>query len=164
MGKRLRKSRTRIARSDFSVAFWDTSALLKLYVRERDSDRFAELIRTSIDRTVISQLTLAEMHRALWGKALARAIPAKLADTTYREFRSDIEAVALTVLPLGREVEHEFDRIVPLCYRANPAVPIRTLDGLVLASAVVARTPELVSTDSRMRRAAVLLGLRILPE
>jgi len=71
------------------MAFWDTSALLKLYVRERDSDRFHHLIQTLPEKTAISQFTLAEMHRALWAKVFARAVPANFAQKAYREFRAD---------------------------------------------------------------------------
>lgn len=146
------------------MAFWDTSALVKLYVRERDSDRFREMMRISAEVPVISQLSLAEMHRALWAKELARAIPEKRAEPTYEKFRYDLEAGSMEIVPFGREVQNEFDRIVLLCYRTRPVVPIRALDGLILASALIARTPELVCTDSRMRAAAVLLGLHVLPE
>jgi predicted nucleic acid-binding protein len=146
------------------MAFWDTSALLKLYVRERDSERFREMMRTLAGSPAISELTLAEMHRALWAKAFARVIQANLAETTYREFRKDVEATTFKMIPIGRDVQYEFDRIIPICYRATPAVPIRTLDGLLLACALIARTPELVSTDSRMRDAGALLGLRVLPD
>ena len=146
------------------MAFWDTSALLKLYVRERDSDRFHDLIQSLPEKTVISQFTLAEMHRALWAKVFAQAVPANFAQKAYREFRADVEAAVLAVLPFGRAVQEEFDRIIPICYQAGPPVPIRTLDGLLLASALITRTAQLVSTDSRMRAAGTLLGLRVLPE
>ncbi|PYK63888.1 MAG: hypothetical protein DME50_16540 [Verrucomicrobia bacterium] len=146
------------------MAFWDTSALLKLYVRERDSDRFHHLIQTLPEQTAISQFTLAEMHRALWAKVFARAVPANFAHKAYREFRADVEAAFLDVVPFERAVEEEFDRIIPICYRASPPVPLRTLDGLILASALTARTARLVSTDSRMRAAGTLLGLHVLPE
>lgn len=146
------------------MAFWDTSALIKLYVRERDSGIFREMMRTLVEPPVISQLTLAEIHRVFWAKELARAIPANRAEATYATFRKDVEAASFDIVPFERRVEHEFDRIVLACYRASPAVPIRTLDGLLLASALVARTSELVSTDSRMRSAGALLGLRLLPD
>src|SRR6266540_1039780 len=107
------------------MPFWDTSALVKLYVRERDSDHFVEL--------------------------------------AYREFHDDVEDAVLKLIPYGRDVALEFDRIVRVCYRASPVVPIRALDGLLLASALTARMPDLVSTDLRMRDAGLLLGLRILP-
>ena len=146
------------------MAFWDMSALLKLYVREHDSDRFHSLIQSLPEKTAISQFTLAEMHRALWAKVFARAVPANFAQKAYREFRSHVETALIDIVPFGRAVEEEFDRIIPICYRARPPVPIRTLDGLILASALTARTARLVSTDSRMRAAGTLLGLQVLPE
>jgi predicted nucleic acid-binding protein len=146
------------------MAFWDTSALLKLYVRERDSDRFHHLIQTLPEKTAISEITLAEVHRALWAKEYARAVPANFAQKAYCEFRADVETAVFDVVPFGRTVQEEFDRIIPICYRASPPVPIRSLDGLLLASAVTARTVQLVSTDSRMRIGGALLGLRVLPD
>lgn len=146
------------------MAFWDTSALLKLYVRERDSDQFQEMVRTSAGVPVISQLSVSEMHRALRAKEFARAIPQNRAEPTYRKFRHDIEDRSIEIIPFGRDVQDEFDRIVPLCYRAMPVVPIRALDGLLLASALIARARELVSTDSRMRAAGTLLRLHVLPD
>jgi predicted nucleic acid-binding protein len=146
------------------MAFWDTSALLKLYVRERDSGSFHYLIQTLPEKTAISELTVAEMHRALWAKELARAVPANFAQKAYREFRADVETAVLDVLPFARAVQEEFDRIISICYQAGPPVPIRTLDGLLLASAITARAVQLVSTDSRMRAAGTLLGLHVLPD
>jgi predicted nucleic acid-binding protein len=145
------------------MAFWDTSALVKLYVRERDSDHFREMMRSSAAVPTISQLTLAEMHRALWAKEFARAIRTDRVEATYREFCNDVEVGMFGLIPFGRDVQYEFDRVVPICYRATPPVPIRTLDGLLLASALLARTLELVSTDARMRTGGALLGLRVLP-
>jgi len=133
-------------------------------VRERDSDRFHDLIQSLPEKTVISQFTLAEMHRALWAKVFARAVPVNFAQKAYREFRADADRAVLDVVPFERAVEEEFDRIIPICYRASPPVPIRTLDGLILSSALIARTGRLVSTDSRMRAAGALLGLQMLPE
>ena len=146
------------------MAFWDASALVKLYVRECDSGYFRELMRTSADTAVVSQFSLAEMHRALWAKEIAHAIPEHGAETTYQRFRSNVESANFEVVPFGRDVQRESDRIIQICYRAKSVVPIRTLDCLLLASALVARTPELISTDSRMRNAAPLLGLVVLPE
>ena len=146
------------------MVFWDTSALLKLYVRERDSDRFHHLMQILPEKAAISQFTLAEMHRALWAKVFARAVPANFAQKAYREFRADIETAVLDVVPFSRAVQEEFDRIIPICYRASRPVPIRTLDGLILASALIGRTVRLVTTDSRMRAAGALLGLHVLPE
>jgi len=145
------------------MPFWDTSALVKLYVRERDSDRFVELARKSETRATISQLSIHEMRCVLHRKEFARAIPPDAAELAYRKFHNDFENAVLKLIPYGRDVTLEFDRVVRICYRARPVVPIRALDGLLLASALTARMTDLVSTDLRMRDAGVLLGLRIFP-
>ncbi|MBA2434666.1 MAG: type II toxin-antitoxin system VapC family toxin [Chthoniobacterales bacterium] len=145
------------------MSFWDTSALVKLYARERDSDRFVELARKSETRATISQFSIHEMRCLLHRKEFARAIPADAAELAYRKFYAHVEDAVLKIIPYGPEVALEFDRVVRICYRASPVVPIRALDGLLLASALIARISELVSTDLRMRAAAVLLGLRIFP-
>ena len=145
------------------MPFWDTSALVKLYVRERDSDRFVELVRKSETRATISQLSIHEMRCVLHRKEFARAIPPDAAELAYRKFHNDFENAVLKLIPYGRDVTLEFDRVVRICYRARRVVPIRALDGLLLASALTARMTDLVSTDLRMRDAGVLLGLRIFP-
>lgn len=145
------------------MSFWDTSALVKLYVRERDSDRFLELARKSETRAIISQLSVHEMCSVFHRKAFARAIPSGAAELAYRQFLHDVEDAVLKIVPYGRDVAVEFDRIVRACYRASPVVPIRALDGLLLASALIARTPDLVSADLRVRAAGALLGLQVLP-
>ncbi len=145
------------------MSFWDTSALVKLYVRERDSDRFVELARKAETRAIISQLSIHEMRCVLHRKEFARTIPSDTAELVYRRFYDHVEDAVLKVVPYGRDVALEFDRVVRVCFRTSPVVPIRALDGLLLASALIARTSDLVSTDSRMRAAGVLLGLRILP-
>lgn len=57
----------------------------------------------------------------------------------------------------------EFDRIMAACYRRNPALPVRTLDALHLASARVAHETEVVATDRRLREAASFLGFTLFP-
>jgi len=145
------------------MPFWDTSALVKLYVRERDSNRFVKRARKSETRAAISQLSIHEMRCVLHRKEFARAIPPDAAELAYRKFHNDFENAVLKLIPYGRDVTLEFDRVVRICYRARPVVPIRALDGLLLASALTARMTDLVSTDLRMRDAGVLLGLRIFP-
>src|SRR5438477_12715382 len=107
------------------MPFWDTSALVKLYVRERDSDRFVELARKSETRATISQLSIHEMRSALHRKAFARTIPPDAAELAYRKFHNDFDNAVLKLIPYGRDVTLEFDRVVRLCYRATPVVPIR---------------------------------------
>jgi predicted nucleic acid-binding protein len=145
------------------MPFWDTSALMKLYVRERDSDYFVKLAREFETRAIISQLSIHEISSALQRKEAMGAIPVDSAEMAYRKLCDHVEDSVLQVIPYGRDVALEFDRIVRVCYKARPVVPIRALDGLLLASAITARVSDLVSTDLRMRDAGLLLGLQILP-
>jgi predicted nucleic acid-binding protein len=94
-----------------------------------------------------------------------------------------IRAVATSLLPeaaaaerravLARTAEHwvVFDLDAEVMERARrpfPAEPIRTLDAIHLATAVLARTlvPELavLSVDARVRNAAEQMGFRTLPD
>lgn len=136
---------------------------MKLYVRERDSDHFVKLAREFETRAIISQFSIHEIWSALQRKEFMGAIPAGTAEMAYRKVCHQVEDAVLQVIPYGRDVALEFDRIIRACYKARPAVPIRAMDGLLLASAISARVSDLVSTDSRMRNAGLLLGLRILP-
>jgi predicted nucleic acid-binding protein len=58
--------------------------------------------------------------------------------------------------------------IVERARQPFPSEPIRTLDAIHLASALVARSAlsglELLSLDERIRRAAIPLGLRVRPD
>ena len=93
-----------------------------------------------------------------------------------------IRAVATNVLPeataaerrsvAARTAEHwvvlELDaEIAERARRAFPAEPIRTLDAIHLATAVLARSlvPDLalLSLDERVRRSAEQMGFRLLP-
>ena len=73
------------------MSFWDTSALVKLYVRERDSDRFVELARKAETRAIISQLSIHEMRCVLHRKEFARTIPPDTAELAYRRFYDHVE-------------------------------------------------------------------------
>ena len=94
-----------------------------------------------------------------------------------------IRAVTLNLLPeavaaerravLARTTDHwvSFDldaEVVERARRPFPAEPVRTLDAIHLATAVLAQSlvPDLalLSLDDRVRRSAAQMGLRILPQ
>src|SRR5881392_3781247 len=105
------------------MPFWDTSALMKLYVRERDSDYFVRLAREPETHTIISQISVHEMWSGLHRKEFMRAIPANTAELAYQSFEHHVEDSVLDVIPYGRDVASEFNRIIRICYGANPVVP-----------------------------------------
>lgn len=108
---------------------------------------------------VVSRLTLIECDRVLIRAVVTSLLPEAVA----------AERRAL----LARTAEHWvlFDldaEIVERARRPSPAEPIRTLDAIHLATALLARSLvgelALLSVDERIRRAAGQIGLAILPE
>ena len=86
------------------MPFWDTSALMKLYVRERDSDHFVKLAREFETRAIISQFSIHEIWSALQRKEFMGAIPAGTAEMAYRKVCHQVEDAVLQVIPYGRDV------------------------------------------------------------
>ena len=85
------------------------------------------------------------------------------AQSLYSELLQDVAAGEVRLVELGSDVEREYGQVLTVCNQQTPAIPLRTLDALHLASARVAGETELVATDKRMRDAAKALGFSLFP-
>lgn len=143
------------------ATYWDTSCVLKLYCRESDSR--ACLVRAGAmkEPIVSSVLTVSEMTFAFHQKEMRGEIEPGSALVLFEKFDADVQRGRFTLLPYGKDVEALARRIAAMCYASAPVVPLRTLDGLHLASAQLSACREILTTDSRMRSAALVLGLRM---
>lgn len=115
-------------------------------------------ILSETDMVLASDLTLVECDRVLHrAAALGELTEAEAAD---RRAHLTAAAAHWHVLRIGPEV-------VDRARRPFPGDPIRTLDAIHLASALVARSAvaglELLSLDDRIRGAGTKLGLTLLP-
>ncbi len=135
----------------------ETSAVLRWLFNEARADEVLELLRSSA-KVVCSRLTLIETHRSL-----RRAVTlGELRETTAAEVRAVFAQAAARwgLLEMSSLVSERAEQ-------AFPVEPIRTLDAIHLASALVLRQsiPDLsvLSTDSRVRDNASQLGFEILP-
>jgi predicted nucleic acid-binding protein len=107
---------------------------------------------------VASELTIVECHRTL-----IRALTlGRLPEARLFERRRWLNRAVAQWLRMGLEGE-----VLERSLRAFPAEPLRALDALHLASALVARgfLPEIafLSLDRRLREAADQLGLDVIP-
>lgn len=135
----------------------ESSAILS-WLLDEDGAASIRRILASADAVVASDLTLIEcdrvLHRAV---ALGELTEADAAD---RRARLTTAAAHWHVLRIGPEV-------VARSRQPFPGDPIRTLDAIHLASALVARSAvaglELLSLDERVRKAAGRLGIRSVP-
>lgn len=126
--------------------YLDSSALLKLYVREAETDEVAEIVAAAEEQAT-ARLTLVEIRRslarALRGASLARA---------RSEFQRDWERFYVV------EVDEE------LCERAAELAEltrVKTLDAIHLAAAEQASGP-LLTYDIAQARAARALGWTVI--
>jgi len=139
------------------TAYAETSAVLRWLFNEPRGEEILEALRAS-PKVVCSRLTLIESHRAI-----RRAVGLEdLVETDAAEVRATLAQAAgrWAILEISSDVASRAEQ-------AFPVEPVRTLDAVHLASALVFRhvIPDLVvvSTDSRIRANASQLGFEIFP-
>ena len=138
-----------------AIAYFDSSALVKLVVDEVGSDLVAELW-DGCDVTVSSRLAYPEVHAALAAAERNRQIDAQgLRNTqeSWEMFWSAIRPVELT-----ETVEQHAGRLTGLH-------ALRGADAVHLASALMIGSPDLlvVVWDRRLRAGVIAEGLAIAP-
>jgi predicted nucleic acid-binding protein len=145
-----------------SIAYWDASWLLKLYAPEADSGAFRAHVLDGAT-VVTAEIARLELFAALRRKESAGDLRSGGAKLALAAYDVDVTWGLISVRQLGRATVERFEAIIDPCNSASPIVPVRTLDAIHLASAVVAAEPELVATDKRLRAAALQLGFVVFP-
>lgn len=135
----------------------ESSAILAWLLGEDTAGAVREALR-SADTVIASDLTLIECDRVLIrASALGEITEAQAADC---RAHLNTAAAGWHVLRVGGE-------IVERARRPFSGEPIRALDAIHLASALVARQAmaglEVLSLDERIRTSAQQLGLRLQP-
>ncbi|HZL35354.1 MAG TPA: type II toxin-antitoxin system VapC family toxin [Tepidisphaeraceae bacterium] len=144
------------------MAYWDTSCLAKLYAPETDSaDLKARVIGgTSI---ITSEIARLEIWTTLCRKEAVGDLIAGGARRGLQAFDQDVATGMIGVETLHTAVVEKFENIVERCYSQVPALALRTLDAIHLASAMVAGESEMITTDKRLRDAALQFGFQTYP-
>lgn len=146
-----------------SARYWDTSCVLPLYVPEPDSARLAELAAGQDDPIASSQILGFEFLFAIHARVARRQIPKDFAAKVQRKFMVDAAAGRFLMIPLGDDLLSTVAAMTAKLVTCAPGLEVRTLDGIHLATATRMDSEEVVTTDKRMRKAAKLLGLQVLP-
>ncbi len=129
------------------TTYVDTSALLKRYVSELDSDRAEELI--GVDSSLVtSRVTVVEIRRNL-----ARLLEPVAAVDARRQFQQDLEAFAVIEVDAAT---------CDLAASIAEQTGARSLDAIHLASARrLGNSLVFVTFDVRQAHAARLLGFAV---
>jgi uncharacterized protein len=140
------------------TAFVDTSAVVKLYVPERQH----EAVRALVEPLVLGPVTRIELASALWRKHRLGQISSTDAATLVAAFEADLAAgVRFVVVRLAAIV-------VDLAVDVVERFGLRAYDSVQLASALAARQAAdtvdvFVAFDNELRRAAEAEGFAVQP-
>ena len=138
------------------MVYLDTSALLKRYIPEANSELFEAYFIAHAPAS-ISRLGLVEIRCALSRKRRNKQITAEREKAAMNEIRTDIQDGILATYPVDdshfAEALHLIDQM--------PKVPLRSLDALHLAIARSLDTHELATADAVLRQAAQSLGMKV---
>lgn len=138
------------------LVYLDTSALMKRYVPEHDSDRF-DAYFADLAGPAISRLTYVEARSTLARKRREGRLTSEQENAAMRELNTDIQYGAIQVRSMS---EMEFVDAYQLIDELSD-LPLRTLDALHLCAARAMGARELATADDVMRRVGERLGLKI---
>ena len=145
------------------MAYWDTSAIVKLYVAEDDSPDFLQLV-TSMDEPILSSaITTTEVLCTLHRKEYAGALKHGGARVIFRRFSADVNAGRILALPYGPDVEAEAEKLVRIAFAQPRPVMLRSLDVIHVSTALSSKAKVVIATDVRLRDVAALAHLKVLP-
>lgn len=143
------------------MIYWDTSCVIKLYTLESDSGPWQRRAIEADEALVTSGLLRTEMAFALEQKEARGDVTPGGANAILDVFDRDVESGRFGLVPMGVDVLREAATIAQTCYHATPSVPLRTLDGIHLATARLLKCRQIATADARMRAGAGLLGLNL---
>ena len=144
------------------MIYWDTSCVLKLYTAESDSGIWQDLAITTGDPLTASALIEAELAFAFFRKECQGDLVADGAGKLIKAFRRDVSAGRFHLFPVGADVIARATDLAVTCHRARPAAPLRTLDGLHLATAALLKCTAIATTDHRLQSAAAILKIHVI--
>ena len=134
--------------------YLDTAILMKLLVREPDSAHYVRLADGQI--AVSSQIVLTECFSALLRKEREGAISVAHRRRAWTQVERDVAGGRLGLVPISASLLVSANAILASCH---PAIALRSLDAIHLASARECQSWPLCTNDARLRRAANRLAI-----
>jgi predicted nucleic acid-binding protein len=138
--------------------YCDTSALLKLYLPEPESDEFNEIVEGR-DDVIVSDLAVTEIISAMARRLRQGSLFREAARRLQQAIIGRLDEGVYHRVELTREVHRRAEHFLV----SLPGTPLRAADALHLALATSARSASLASFDSRLSAAGRAVGLAVYP-
>jgi predicted nucleic acid-binding protein len=138
--------------------YLDSCIIVKLVSHESDSKAYHDIVAGNPVTT--SELAVAEVRSALLSKERAGRITPQARQTGWRLFHEKVQRQEFILLPLNRQVIERAGTVIEQCH---PAVPLRTLDAIHVATAELYGGEEMCSNDERVIKASDFIGLALTP-
>ena len=143
--------------------YWDTSALLKLYVPEPDSPQFLDLIAETGRPIGSSAIAAVELLCAAHRKEQVGDLKKGGAASAFARFQQDCASGRIVSIPFGDEVLSQAQAVIRAAVSRSREPLLRSLDVIHVATALILRAPAVVATDRRLREMAASVNLKTLP-
>ena len=141
------------------AVYWDTSALLKLYAPEQDSDQYRKLLIAQQEHVAISALHDVEFFYALRCKEAPGEIAIGASQQLIANFQEHVRKGRYFQIPWGQDLAQNARDSLDRYLTQTPPRPLRSLDGLHLGALLAANIQSIVTADIRMQEAATALGV-----
>ena len=141
------------------AVYLDTSALIKLYVPEPESEDLEAALLGRRD-LVVSSLAITEATSAIARRRREGVFSAADAARLHTTMVNHLSDGVFLGVELAPDIHRQAERLL----LAVADVSLRAADALHLALAIAAEAQTLVSYDDRMRRAADSVGIIVFPE
>lgn len=138
--------------------FVDTSALVKFYYPERDSDRIETLLLRA-ERIYITNLTVVEMASALSKKVRIGDIKKEQETVLWNTFLDDLQTGQVEMVILN---DRDYFKAADLIRELGGRYGIKTLDSLQLSAAHSLHHAEFLCSDKTLTKAAVKIGIKVI--
>lgn len=138
--------------------YLDSCIFVKLLSPEPDSVMFSQYCAGHQLHT--SELAWTEVFAALLAKERGGIIPNGLREKAVERFQSLVSRGTISMIPLNRATLNKANLVLNQCH---PKISLRTLDAIHAASADLCQRFPLVTTDKRLRDAALGMGLPVYP-
>jgi len=137
--------------------YLDSSAFVKLYVPEAESERVDALLRGRRG-LMLSDLTVTEALSAVARRMREGGLSTNIAVDIREAMLADAASDAFERLDLFSSVHREAERLL----FNSATVPLRTLDALHIALALSGSATHVLTFDRHMQAAAAIVGLQVI--